>query len=238
MSRGSPKISRVSTELEQEHSPMPKWLNDFAKSEAKKNDEPKTAVEVARERNERSLLDQLNSIMQRKSRHLSVESVVEEMRERTGLNSYLQSISAQEEEQVKKAQTAGQTAQPMTTQHAVPAPSSPQAPKFPSSLAKYKNGSENIDAFIKRIVSKFSGAGITIPQVQYDLMQMFGTKYNLQPNDVWNQEVAAYINHLISEAQAANIKPDFNPALGTGLETETQDANGGDAFAILNPAKS
>lgn len=236
MSRGGNKISRVSGEKEFERSDSPDWLNDFAKVLAKEG--PKTAVEVARERNQLTLLDQLNSVMNRKSKHSTVDSIVNEMRERTGLNGYLQTLSSQNTEASLKKNlnsVAQEAPQELATQTPPKAPAQP--PKFPSSLAKYKSAAGSIDTFIQRIVSKYSGAGITIPQVQYDIVRAFGPKFNVQPNDVWNAEVAAYINHLITIAQSSSIKHEFNPAVNDGAEQQGPDQNNSDAFAILNPAK-
>lgn len=58
------------------------WLNQFEKSLQKGAVQPRNE--------EASLFDQINSVMNGKSKHSSVAAAVEEMRERSGLTAYLQ----------------------------------------------------------------------------------------------------------------------------------------------------
>ena len=84
MSRGF-KINRAFYDCN--HSDRVNWLDEFADLYGKYHEkDTKTAVEVARERQEPSLQEQISAIM---GQTHTVESKVKEMQERTGLTAYL-----------------------------------------------------------------------------------------------------------------------------------------------------
>ena len=87
MSRGGLKITRTDYQHDylSQASDRVNWIDSFADSYAK------NAVEVSRERNQ-SLMDQINSIMNTKGQ-VSMESKLQDLRERTGLNTYLKQAS-------------------------------------------------------------------------------------------------------------------------------------------------
>lgn len=86
MSRGGPKIQRADYSQTERSDKVP-WLEAFFQAEASKN--PKTAVEVARSRNQMtpSMSDQISSILFGPKG--TVESKVQELQERTGLKAFL-----------------------------------------------------------------------------------------------------------------------------------------------------
>lgn len=76
-------------------SSCPLWLELFAANQAKK--EPKTAVEVARNRTTPSIYDQMNAIIGGKvnsPKFSSVEDVVADYQNRTGLTEYLKQVKS------------------------------------------------------------------------------------------------------------------------------------------------
>jgi hypothetical protein len=83
--RHQPVISRQSDESFQEDH----WLNRFQQSLSK------NAVQPKRE----SLFDQINSIMNKKSKYPSVEAAVRDMQERSGLTAYLNSLEKTSEKE-------------------------------------------------------------------------------------------------------------------------------------------
>lgn len=101
MSRGNFKITRDHSEVDREPQRASSWLDQFAEKYAEK--EGKTAVEVARERTQDipSIHDQIQSIMNGRPTHRTVEDAVQDYQERTGLTEYLK--SAQAGDQVKDA---------------------------------------------------------------------------------------------------------------------------------------
>jgi hypothetical protein len=83
-----------------ESSELPSWMEAFADS-LKEADINQTAVEVARKRDATSIADEINSIMNGRHTHSSVEDAIKYYQERTGLAEYINKIQAQKE-QVKK----------------------------------------------------------------------------------------------------------------------------------------
>ena len=222
MSRGGAKISRVDNEFERAE--MPDWLGRFADELSK----PKTAVEVARVRDQKaqeySILNQISSLVSNKPRHATVESVVEEMRERTGLNSYL-NRSSSDGSVKKKAEEEG----PELNIEIV----------LPESLAQYKDCAEDISNFVINTIDNMHGQGVTIPQIQHDIIHLFGKKFGVLPQDVLNDQVAKYINDcILSSASKYNFTVEHNPNIGVGVgRSEVEDDDNRDAFAVLMPAK-
>ena len=83
--RYQPAITRNSDEnISEDH-----WLKNFEKSLQKGAVQPRV---------QQSLFDQINSIMNRTSKHPSVEAAVEDMKERSGLKAYLTKVKMSETE--------------------------------------------------------------------------------------------------------------------------------------------
>jgi hypothetical protein len=81
--RSQPVITRNSDEnISEDH-----WLKQFEKSLQKDAVQPRT---------QQSLFDQINSIMNQKSKYPSVEAAVEDMKERSGLTAYLTKVKISE----------------------------------------------------------------------------------------------------------------------------------------------
>jgi hypothetical protein len=93
--RTLPLITRESYSVE-DSSTEPSWLRDFAKNLEK------SSVESRKEVEQRSLYDQISSIMGNKSKYPTVEAAVEDMQERSGISAYWKQVKAQAE-QIKKA---------------------------------------------------------------------------------------------------------------------------------------
>jgi hypothetical protein len=91
--RTQPSISRTEDE--------PSWMTEFANNLEKNSVEPREKVE------QRSLYDQISSIMGVKSKYPTVEAAVEDMQERSGIKAYWQRVKAKAE-QIKQAQDANE----------------------------------------------------------------------------------------------------------------------------------
>jgi len=74
------------------------WLKQFQKSLQKSAVQPR--------RQDASLFDQINSIMNGKSKHTSVEAVVEDMKQRSGLIAYLDKINKSSGDESSKKKVA------------------------------------------------------------------------------------------------------------------------------------
>lgn len=98
MSRGF-KINRQS-DLTERDSNLAPWLKQFAGRQK----EPQTIVEKTRLRDSESLVSQINGIMGSKSRYATVSDAVNDMKERTGLDKYLNQLTANDKQTIKTAQ--------------------------------------------------------------------------------------------------------------------------------------
>jgi hypothetical protein len=85
--RYQPAITRNSDEnISEDH-----WFKQFEKSLQKSAVQPKK---------QQSLFDQINNIMNRTSKHSSVEAVVDDMKERSGLTAYLKRAETEEPQEM------------------------------------------------------------------------------------------------------------------------------------------
>ena len=166
-----------------------------------------------------SFLNQISRLVSNKSKHSTVDSVVEEMRDRTGLNLYLSRISANKNSVKKTAEDE-----------------LPKELELPKSLMKYKNCAEDIINFIRNTIENTHGQGATIPQVQYDILHIFGKRFGIQVEDILNEEVAKYVNNCIILARRNTIPEEHNPHIGEGVGSTELEEDDKDAFAILMPA--
>jgi len=83
-------------------SSCPAWLDSFARQLAVK--ESKTAVEVARERNQQSIYQQMSALISNptgSSKFSSVDEIVEDYQNRTGLSEYLKKIQSAPKKDIK-----------------------------------------------------------------------------------------------------------------------------------------
>lgn len=217
MSRGF-KISRQSGMNEKETN-LAGWLTDFVKTQAK-SEKSETAVDAARKRNSQSYLQQIVNIMGNPPRYATVEDAVQDMCERTGLSAYLDKIKVADELKKKVNKSA--------SDHSV----------LPESLAKYINIAEDIENFVKNNINNTHGLSATVPQLQYDILSVFGLKHGVESQDVMNNEVAEYLNNCILEAQKNINQSQYVPStIGDGVgRVDINDYDDQDAFSGLMPA--
>lgn len=99
--RTMPVISRESYSVEKAPR-LPNWMDEFANNLAKQSVESKSKAN-------KSIYDQISSIMGGKSKYPNVEAAVEDMKERSGMNSFLNKLQSQggSESKKKEAQCCG-----------------------------------------------------------------------------------------------------------------------------------
>lgn len=207
MSRGGSKITRNSFDFAPGE--RVSWLDEFAENINKAST---TAVEVARYRNELSLQDQINSVISRQPTHATVEDVVQEYRERTGLADYLKAKSGK-----------------------------PEVDKVAFSLSEYDVFDNNpardkIMEFAKNKVDTNYGQ-TSVPHIQDEILTQFASD-GLQPEDVENEKVAKFISDLIAAAQKETPPADLgSPDLGkgVGLDLDDVDEDNNDFYKPLMP---
>lgn len=221
MSRGGFKITR-SDYYEVDPGDRIDWLDSLAQDLAKKETtaDPKSAVEVARARNNQSIIDQINSIVGNKPRHSSVEGIVQEMQERTGLKEYMKRMSSTEPKQGKVAAIPNEEVKKKIIFE-----------KFGPSIR------EKIINFVKNRIATHRGR-VPLPAIQDEIINTFRND-GVQPQDVNNPEVAGFINQVIIDERRNTPSLDVNDVnLGRGVGVQDMDDDDGsnsDFFRGLLP---
>lgn len=205
-------ISRVHCDFP-ESSRMSSWLQNVTEQLAKHQE------------SKANIINQVNYIMRNPPRYATVDDAVLDMRERTGLNKYLENIKASSRKE--NGLLSRSAAKNIVAQIS-------GVSNVPEVWKKYSQ--EDIDIlvnFIENIVENSRGLSASIPQVQHDILHTFGGKYH--DDDILNEETAKYINNIISIAKAKNgpIKTDLN--IGRGVGQDLQDNQ--DYWSAMMPAK-
>lgn len=182
MSRAS-KITRVSEEGT-EKAKTPSWMKDVAESVHT----GKTIVQITRERQKAisSYLNSLQTILTNRSRYATVEDAVQDMRERTGLNTYLQRISNKNYDSLVK-KIAEVSDEISVTEETSPT-------QIPDVLKEY-NEDDKIVTYIENKLRGLSGNASVI-QLQSEL-DMFHVPLEVQNS----HEVMEWLSAMIAEAK-------------------------------------
>jgi hypothetical protein len=140
-----------------------------------------------------------------------VQAAVDDMITRTGLQSYLQNISAQQKQNKKTAQHQNLF---FTTK---------------------QNIKENIFHFIRNKISDAHGR-IPIAVLQDEILSTFRND-GIKPEDIYSEDLARYINQALIAEQIKNpIHESSNPNLGKNLQEMDDDGSNDDFFRGLNPS--
>jgi hypothetical protein len=223
MSRGFLGINRLSSDNEEESNNYGgnnygSFMGSYIQQLVLENINSKVESEKAAKN--QSIINSVNNILSNPQRYASVEDAVLDMRERTGLNSYLQKINASKKDQLKKI-TADINAYANSN-------------SVPECLVKY-NISEEIISYLRNTCENSRGLFVTIPQLQNDLLHVFGGKYKIQPQDVWNDDTAKFIDGFIVNARRNTTSEPFNTQIGVGLGNDMADSSGDNHFFNLEP---
>lgn len=217
MSRTLPSFSKHSYDAEDYEYDLKEELSPLIKQFAK-NHIP-TVVDSARARNANSIIQQVNSILNGKSRYATVADAVQDMTERTGLGAYLETVKSAEE---AKKKDVNKQASEFTHETQVP-----------STLSQY-DFADKVVSYIKNNIKNSNGLSVTIPQLQADILDLFG-RQGIQPQDVMNDEFVKYLSDCIFEAQSGLPPEHHNSNIGFGVGKDLEDSN--DAWSGLMPSK-
>lgn len=102
--RSMPAITRQSYDVERAPA-LPNWMDEFAANIEKQSVESQSSAN-------RSIYDQINSIMGNKSKYPTVAAAVEDMKERSGMTGFLNKLQSQGETERAGASKKAQTNQP------------------------------------------------------------------------------------------------------------------------------
>lgn len=212
--RHSPVVNRQADEqIGEDH-----WLKQFEKTLQKGAVQP---------RSQTSLFDQINSIMNGKSKYPSVEAAVQDMQERSGLTAYLDKINKSSEE-----------AKPSTTKKAEAADNQDcfekQVKGIPIVIRKHPGVKQTLENYIRD-----TRGNLPVPAIIDKIRSIH--QGDVSDAKDWDDED---LIRLVSKMNLA-AKRD-NPSLyqgysnlgrrDTGADSEIDPSNT-DAFNALNPAK-
>lgn len=182
-----------------------------------------SAVEQGRAR--QSIVNQVNNLMANPPRYATVDDAVADMRERTGLNHYLNKVQASEDKK-KRIKLRNTVANIMGDSDK----------KIPDSLEKY-NISDQLIQFIRNIIQNGHGLSAQIPHLQDEILRNFSRTKNIAPEDVLNDEVQNFLSDLIFEEQSQLPQEQSNYNIGIGLgRNEEPNPEDQDYFSGLMPA--
>jgi hypothetical protein len=192
------------------------WLKQFEKSLQKGAVQP---------RKQQSLFDQINSIMNTNSKYNSVEAVVDDMKERSGLTAYLKKAKVESDspklETIKNASKTSDKSSDKKDKMPV------VIKKFPSILDTLKNcindskGNLSIPAIIERV-------------------------HSIHHNDVsdskdWDDDDLMYLVSQLNLEAKSNNPTNYEDSTNLGKHDSNSnqeiDPSNTDAFFALNPAR-
>jgi len=209
MSRGF-KITR-SDYSDKDSSDRVGWLDDFAKKLEAISNAPKSAVEVARNRNQQSILDQISQIVSKKTiTSKNFESAVQELQDRVGLKEYLKRVSASENILDGQKQISNHNLGEIFKD-------------LPKDVI------QDIDDFIRNMIEYTHHGNIQVPPVVEAVKNTFK---QVQPYHVNDNRFEKYVSDLIAESKKRNpsrTENNHNIGRGVGLEN-TQGPTHGDFF--------
>ena len=188
------------------------WLTEFAAEWEKKA--TVTAVEAARQRQiDADFYSQISSIVGGNKKHATVESIVEEYQELTGLKKYLKTLAEKEQsvsDNVKTAQDNSKVELEV------------EEDSFLSNLSPELQ--KSIKTLVENKIKGYNGF-VSIPAIQDELLRSLKNK-GLEAVDVYNSEMVNFIGQHVKEYEKnySSHKNNTNPNLGVPV-IEIEDDN-------------
>jgi len=203
-------------------SSSPSWLEDFAAEYDKKVKE--TAVDAARQRQADSdYYSQISAIVSGKKKHATVDSIVKEYQELTGLSQYLKTLAEKEnhDSKVKTAQLHEPHDSTLINNSVVMINVGEDA--LPDTLSD--NLKNKIKDFTNNKINSYHGF-VSIPAIQHDLLKSLA-KDGLEAYHVYDSSMTKFLGNCLSDYLKNHPKPVNNDrSLGTAIiEIEDDGSN-------------
>lgn len=196
------------------------WLKEFEDKLIQKDAVQTKSVDS-------SLFDQINSIMNGKSKHNSVASAVEDMKERSGLNTFLQKKQSSEEQSTKIAQQEKKASDDQNDAK------KPQEKKMPILLVKCPNIKNTFDNIVKS-----TRGNLSIPAI-IDRVKSIHQNDVSDAKDWDSNDIIRFVSRLNLEEKSKNNQ--HNDSMNLGIMDNSIngdiDKENNDAFIGLMPAK-
>jgi len=209
-------------------SATPSWLEEFAVAWEK---QAGTAVDAARKRQADSdYYSQIVSIVGGNKKHATVDSIVKEYQELTGLNKYLKTL-AEKEDQKNNIKTAQLNSKNENQLFSV---SEDYEDLLPSDLdERLKN---KIKIFVKNKVDSNNGH-TSIPAVQEGLLKSLKNE-GIEPYHVYDPTMAKFIGSALEKYEKNNLSNNFDSELGKAvIEIEDDGSNKDFLHSLQNKNK-
>jgi hypothetical protein len=210
-------ISRNADEgIDEDH-----WLKQFQKKLIEKEAvQPKSTDSF--------LFDQINSIMNNKSKYPSVAAAVEDMKDRSGLSAFLNNVKISEDDQ------SGQQSKKASDNNSAIAKQVPVEQKLPALLLK----APHIKRTIENIIKSTKG-NLSLPAI-------IGRTRDIHQNDVseakdWEcDDLVKYVSRLNLDEKSKAPQQNESMNLGTRDDAANDDIDSAntDFFSGLVPAKT
>jgi hypothetical protein len=188
------------------------WLKQFEKNLQKDAVQP---------RSQQSLFDQINTIMNRKSKYPSVEAAVEDMKDRSGLTAYLDKVKQSEEELQTNIKIATDENQVIDKHIPIVIKKHPAIRRTFENCIKDTKGNLSIPAIIERVRSIHQGDVSEAKDWDENKLIYFVSNLNLEAKKNNPSNFEEYSN---LGGHDSNSNQDIDPS-------------NTDAFFALSPAK-
>jgi len=221
--RYSSVVSRQSdADIDEDH-----WLKQFRKSLEKAAVQPRSV--------DNSLFDQINSIMNGKSRHQSVESAVEDMKERSGLTAYIKNIKSENEDAIGGNTKTASDDNDLAKKHRSEEDSEEDSKKHnrkPNVIKKFPSIETTIENHIRDMKGNTS-----VPAIIDKIRTIH--KSDVSDDKDWDDDkLIIFVSKLNLDAKCNNQDNFHNDShLGERDHDVDIDASNTDAFHALMPAK-
>lgn len=193
------------------------WFKKFEETLEKSAVQPRSV--------DRSLFDQINSIMNNKSKHTSVEAAVEDMKERSGLTAYLTKLNKTSEEvEISSKKIASDNNQAIDK----------KVDLTPLVIKKFPSIKNTLENYIKD-----TRGNLPVPAI-IDKIRSIHQKDVSESKDWDDDNLIRLVSKLNLQAKSENPDTFKNyENLGTRdiMNDSDIDPSNLDAFHILNPAK-
>lgn len=189
------------------------WFKQFEKNLQKSAVQPRKIDD--------SMFNQINSVINRKSKHTSVGAAVEDMMQRSGLTEYLKNIKVSEQENVKKK---------------VASPISASDVEYLKSVKVLKERPDILNT-IKNVISTTKG-NLSLPAIIEKIRSIH--KSDIAEDKYWEDEnLYKLVGNLNLKEKASNSNQSESSELGRSQVGEQLGSNelNSDYFSSLMPAK-
>ena len=212
-------------------SSAPSWLDEFAQQWEKTSSV--TAVEAARLRqSNEDYYSQISSIVGGKKKHATVDSIVQEYQELTGLKQYLKTLAEKEnqnQDTVKTAQDKSQE-QGTTINNSIVMISLDEDDDIKLDVAQ--NLKDKIKTFVNNKINSYYGH-VSIPAIQDDLLKSLKNQ-GLEAYHVYDSNLSKFIGNCLGEYKKNHPKfEQTDGTLGTAIIQIDDDKSNSDFLHSL-----